>query len=243
MVLSGRSERSEGARVEALRSRGSTRLWLALALPPLAWFVALNAAYFFVSWTCARDGGAVLLHAITIGALAVTVAAGVLAWGLLRDLGSDGDDGIDDRPSRTRFLARLAVAGAAVFALTLIAQWLAILVLDPCATRPRLRFSPDALHAPGGPSAVAYVHPGRNHGSRLVLVSRTFPTHRCASVLPAEPGNPEPMGRVPVWNTEGCVHPYEGGGDGDDDAIGAARGPSGRAYAARGRVRRETPSG
>ena len=242
MVLSGRSERSEGTRIEALRSRGSTRLWLALALPPLAWFVALNAAYFFVSWTCGRDGGTVLLHAITLGALAVAVAAGTLAWGLLRDVGSDGDDGIDDRPSRTRFLARLAVAGATVFALTLIAQWLEILVLDPCATRPRLRFSPDALHAPGGSSAVAYVHSGRSHGSRVVLVSRAFPAHRCASVMPPEPGNPEPIRRVPVWNAEGCVDPYDGGSNGDDDAIRVARGPAGRAYAARVRVRRATPS-
>lgn len=179
MVLSARTEqRASDARIEALRPAGSARLWTALALPPVAWFAALNAAYFFVSWTCGRDGGSLLLHAITLAALGLAIGAGALGWGLLRDVGRDGDDGIDDQPSRTRFLAWLAVAGAATFALVLIAQWLAILILDPCATRPRLRHSPDALRSTDAAAAVAYlsVDAVRYDGVRLVVAAATTST-------------------------------------------------------------------
>ena len=172
MVLSERIEERSGSepRAETLRSRGRLRLWLALGVPPVAWFAALNLAYFFVAWACMRENGELVLHAITLGGLAASAAAGVAAWGMLTDVEPKGQDDHDDRPSRTRFLSRLGLAGAIVFSLILVVQWLAILILEPCMPMPRSRFSPDALHVPAARATDDYARAGAllYDGVRLV---------------------------------------------------------------------------
>ena len=129
----------------ALHGRGSLRLWLALGTPPLVWFAAQNAGYFFVPWACARNNGEWLLHGIAIAALLLCVGAGLLSLAVLREIGVAGDDDHDDRIQRTRFLARLGIGGATIFALIMIGQWIAIAILDPCMPYPRSPFTPDAF--------------------------------------------------------------------------------------------------
>jgi hypothetical protein len=130
----------------ALHGRGSVRLWLALATPPLVWFAAQNAGYFFVSWACARTNGEWMLHAIAVVSILLCLGAGLLSWAVLRDVGHRGNDDHDDRIQRTRFLGRLGIAGAIIFSLILIVQWIAIAIHDPCMPYPRSRFTPDALN-------------------------------------------------------------------------------------------------
>jgi len=120
------------------------RLWVALGLPPVAWFTAQNLGYFFVSWTCARQGGELALHAIALGGTGVCAFGGWLAVAVLRQVGAGGPDEKDDADERTRFLARLALAGAIVLGLIVLAQWLAVLILEPCLPMPRSPFTPDA---------------------------------------------------------------------------------------------------
>jgi hypothetical protein len=120
------------------------RVWLALGIPPVAWFAAQNVAYFFVSWACARRGGEVVLHAIALGGVAACALSAWLAWSVLREIGARGDDDHDDGIQRTRFLCRLAIAGAIVLGLVVVVMWLAMVILDPCLPMPRSRFSPDA---------------------------------------------------------------------------------------------------
>ena len=145
MVLSAAAE--PAARAEAgsdTLSSANARVWIALGIPPLAWFAAQNVGYFFVAWACARRGGELVLHAISLGGVAACLFAGWLAWGVLRDIGPRGDDDHDDPLQRTRFLGRLAIAGALILALIVVAQWMAVLILDPCVPMPRSRFSPDS---------------------------------------------------------------------------------------------------
>ena len=130
--------------LEALHRKGSPRLWLATGAPPVAWFAALNAAYFFVSWACVRTNGELILHLITGGALVVCIAAGLAARSILSSIGARGADDDDSRVERTRFVARLALAGALIFSLALVTQWIAILLQDPCMPWPRNPFTPDA---------------------------------------------------------------------------------------------------
>ena len=128
-----------------LRPAGGRRLWFALGGPPLVWFAAQNAGYFFVSWACARAGGSLVLHAIAAVSIGACAFAGWVGYELLRDVGARGEDDHDDSLHRTRFLARLAIAGALIFALLLLVQWLAIGIIHPCDPMPRGRFSPDAF--------------------------------------------------------------------------------------------------
>ena len=137
-------ESNDRAHRPATHTRGSLRMWLALATPPLVWFAAQSAGYFFVSWACARLNGEWLLHAIALVSTALCVGAGLLAFALLRDVGPSGGDDRDDRVHRTRFLARLGIAGAIIFALIVVVQWIAIAILDPCMQYPRSPFTPDA---------------------------------------------------------------------------------------------------
>ena len=144
MVLTTRAEQHDAEPLKALRKKGSARLWFAAAAPPIAWFGALNAGYFFVSWACARTNGELILHLITGGALLVCIAAGFAAWSILAGIGAGGADDHDDRVERTRFVARVALAGAIIFSLALTTQWIAIVIQDPCMPWPRNRFTPDA---------------------------------------------------------------------------------------------------
>lgn len=130
--------------LEALRRVGSARLWFATGAPAVAWFAALNAGYFFVSWACARQNGEWLLHAIAAVSMALCIAAGLLSLALLRSVGMHGGDERDDRIERIRFLARIGIAGGIIFALIIGVQWIAIAIQDPCMPWPRSRFTPDA---------------------------------------------------------------------------------------------------
>lgn len=143
MVLRPR-EGERAAHPPATRKSGSARLWLALATPPLVWFSAQNAGYFLVAWACARLNGEWVLHAIAAASVALCVAAGLLSLTLLRDVGARGEDDRDDRIQRVRFLARIGVAGAIIFTLIILVQWIAVAMLDPCMPWPRSRFTPDA---------------------------------------------------------------------------------------------------
>ena len=124
--------------------QGTARMWVALSTPPVVWFAAQNAGYFFVSWACARQNGEWILHGIAIVSIALTVGAGLLAWSELRHVGHRGPDDHDDHDQRMRFLARIAIAGAVIFTLILLVQWIAIAIQDPCMPWPRSRFTPDA---------------------------------------------------------------------------------------------------
>ena len=147
MVLSTRGVAHGSGEPPATHTRGSARLWIALATPPVVWFAAQNAGYFFVAWACARRNGEWMLHGIAIVALMLCVGAGLLALAVLRQIGAGGDDDHDDRIQRTRFLARIGAGGALLFALIIIGQWTAIAILDPCMPYPRTPFTPDAFDA------------------------------------------------------------------------------------------------
>jgi len=119
-------------------------MWVALSAPPLVWFAAQNAGYFFVSWACARLNGEGMLHGIAAVSTLLCIGAGLLAWSELRRVGARGADEHDGPEQRMRFLARIAIAGAIIFSLILIVQWIAIGIQDPCMPYPRSPFTPDA---------------------------------------------------------------------------------------------------
>lgn len=120
------------------------RVWLGLAVPPTAWFVALNAGYFMVSWACDHTVGRVLIHMVCLAMLAATAAAGLGARGVWRDLGRRWAAPTADPVDRARFLAALGVLSATLFALAIILQWLAVIALDPCDPSPRFPLFPEA---------------------------------------------------------------------------------------------------
>jgi hypothetical protein len=97
------------------------RPWAALTLPAVAWFLFQQGLSMALRGRCAAAG-------IPLGplwgvlSLAVCGVAARLAWSRLG--GGTASD---------RFLARLALLGAGLFALAIVFQTLATLIVPPCA--------------------------------------------------------------------------------------------------------------
>jgi hypothetical protein len=95
------------------------RQWSGVLVPPVAWAADLGVSYAVVKWTC-NHNGALLLYAITLGAL-VAIAVGALA--AVRTLAlvpatvpsDEGQDG------RVRFTGMLGLLSSALFAALVIA--------------------------------------------------------------------------------------------------------------------------
>lgn len=86
-----------------------------------------------VGWIC-ESGSVVLLHLGTLAALAVAVAGIYLAWSSWHIAGSEWPNDEAGPMPRGLFMAMSGLILSAFFALVIIAQWIPILLLDPCAT-------------------------------------------------------------------------------------------------------------
>jgi hypothetical protein len=135
------------------------RLWLALLAPPVAWFAALAANYFLVSWACAHAAGMAAIHLVSATTLIAALASGGLAkrrWSAERG-GAPGEPNL--AAERTRFVAALALLGAGLFSLVIVLQWGAVIFLDPCDPVPRSPFAPSSFSQPGPGISDAEVSP------------------------------------------------------------------------------------
>ena len=119
-------------------------VWFALAAPPLAWFTALTAGYFMVSWACGSTVGRVTLHGTVLAMLTLSVAAALTAARFWRREGAEWPGKSPDPTDRTRFLAVIAGFGGTLFSLAILGFWIAALVLSPCEPGPRTPFAPSA---------------------------------------------------------------------------------------------------
>lgn len=127
------AHRSVVGEEERLRSRGEVGgLWFALLAPPVAFLAQLEANYAMVSSLCVR-GERWPLHLVTLVAIAVCVAAGVVAWRAWRATGGPWPDYVTPAPSpRSRFMAALGGLVSALFLVLLIAQAIPPFILTAC---------------------------------------------------------------------------------------------------------------
>jgi hypothetical protein len=98
---------------------------------PVAWFVQMQTNYTLVGWACAH-GSSLVLHAVTVLALAASAGAGLAAWRAWRRFGVEGDDAGGDPAARSRFMAATAALTSAMFFLVILAQGIAPVIQSPC---------------------------------------------------------------------------------------------------------------
>jgi hypothetical protein len=105
-------------------------LWTSVLGGPIAFLVNLQVNYTMVDWACntGHDAGLHLAHLVS---LALAVGAGWLGLTLWRRIGGAPESG-GGSESRSRFLAVLGVSGGALFALSILAQWITVMVLGSC---------------------------------------------------------------------------------------------------------------
>ena len=109
---------------------GTVRLglsWGGLFAGPLAWAASTQVNYLLVSWQCTHE-------VPIVPTLAVVLAIGALAGGVLSWRAGGGETGSTPKPEAKtdHFVATLGVLAAALFALVILMQGLAGLILDGC---------------------------------------------------------------------------------------------------------------
>jgi hypothetical protein len=106
-------------------------LWAGLLLPPVAFLANLEIAYALVPAACAsRDP--LPLHLVNAVWLVVAIVGGLIAWRTWDAVGRRWPDGEDAPVGRSRFLAGIAVLLSGLCVLVIVAQWIAVFLLDPC---------------------------------------------------------------------------------------------------------------
>jgi hypothetical protein len=106
--------------------------WVAVFAGPIAWLMDLEIIYALATHAC-TVGSRLSLHLATFCCLGVVVLAGATArvnWGHAgRANPSDTDHGPE---VQVAFLSLLGLMTASLFGLVIIAQWIAVITLDPC---------------------------------------------------------------------------------------------------------------
>jgi hypothetical protein len=102
---------------------------------PLAWGLHLGTSYSLTETVCA-SGHQWLFHLVSLGALLVAAAGGLIAARLWRQFaaGSTGSTNLgDEHWTRSRFMALFGMAMSAFFALAILAAWIPSWMLGACA--------------------------------------------------------------------------------------------------------------
>lgn len=108
-----------------------TALWTGLLLAPVAVLANIEIAYALVPGACASRS-VVSLHLVHAATMLLVLGGGLTAWRCWREVGLGWADGPGDRVARTRFLAGLGVLVSALSVLLILAQWIPVMILDPC---------------------------------------------------------------------------------------------------------------
>jgi hypothetical protein len=107
-------------------------LWLGLLLPPLAWTLQMGVLYMLQPWECLHPDRVALSNPISLVAIVIAIAGGVVAWRRWHALREPAPEPMEQLRSRGRFMALLGVLLSALFALVIIAQWIPNHLLSPC---------------------------------------------------------------------------------------------------------------
>lgn len=115
--------------------RGIATLFLGLLLPPVAWMLHVTLSFTVATALCDQGGGGLwVLHLLTLAALAISLAAGFLAWRNWHATGEDTNPDEGGTLARSKFLAIAGLASSAFFTLAILTAEGANLMLGPCTS-------------------------------------------------------------------------------------------------------------
>ena len=106
-------------------------LWISVLSGPFVFLLNLQVNYVMVDWAC-NTGNDWALHVVHLSALALSAAGGLLGLTLWRRAGRGWPDESRGSVARSRLLAALGALGALTFAVSIVAQWITVLVLGTC---------------------------------------------------------------------------------------------------------------
>ena len=106
-------------------------LWTSVLSGPVVFLINLQINYVMVDWAC-NTGNDWALHVVHLVALIATVAGTLLGIALWRRVGGGWPDAGAGSVSRSRLLATMGVIGGLLFAVSILAQWITVMVLGSC---------------------------------------------------------------------------------------------------------------
>jgi hypothetical protein len=106
-------------------------LWTTVLSGPGLFLLNLEISYVMVDWAC-NTGNAWALHVVHLVSLVATVAGTLLGIVLWRRVGGGWPDSGGGSVSRSRLLATLGTLGGLLFSISILAQWITVMVLGPC---------------------------------------------------------------------------------------------------------------
>lgn len=111
--------------------RAQALLWLAFVAGPLAWGLGLGLDYSLVRVACAA-GNEIPLHLVSLVTLGLALGGGYLSWVEWTKAGREEPGEGGDVLARTRFMSVIGLLGSLLFSVTILAQWISKLFLNPC---------------------------------------------------------------------------------------------------------------
>ncbi len=109
----------------------NTALWAGVLTGPIAWMISFGANWVLVPWACTL-GWMPALYIVTVIALVIVAASGLLAWREWRQTGEEPPGEGGNPIARARAMAIGGVALSAMFFLTILVQAIPNVVLAGC---------------------------------------------------------------------------------------------------------------
>lgn len=106
-------------------------IWLLIVLPAFFCAAAMEVNYTLVRQACSAQRNT-MLYVVTIVALALTFAVGLIAYLNWRSAGAEWPGETADITTRTRFLSIVSALSSGIFFLVTFAQGIATVFFDPC---------------------------------------------------------------------------------------------------------------
>src|SRR5947209_14687176 len=104
-------------------------LWISILGGPIAWLLHFQINYTLVPHVC-RSGHRVTLYTCTAIFLAIALISALIGWSMWRRASNELED--DEAYSRASFMAAVGTLSGLMFALTIVAQGVATIMLNPC---------------------------------------------------------------------------------------------------------------
>ena len=114
------------------RTPGKVSLWTGVLGGAIVWAIQLQAGYAISRFSHEHPWLTTVHHVISAVSVLAAAACALLAWRDWRRLGGGRPRGTEGGVTgRSRFLAALGVITSGLFAVVILAQWVAVFFLDP----------------------------------------------------------------------------------------------------------------
>ena len=106
-------------------------LWTSVLGGPFLFLLNLEVNYVMVDWAC-NTGNDWALHVAHFVSLVLSAACALLGLMLLRRVQRTGAETDRAAVARSRLLATLGILSGSLFAVSVVAQWIGVMVLGTC---------------------------------------------------------------------------------------------------------------